>query len=298
MSRTILRILAVAFIAADSIGTFIPGAPVWLVWLGEVAAPILLFCMAWSMDKEKEPKKYLLYLYLCSAGMAVLNLIFSIPAAFPGVSTAVTTNLFATLFASAYLIWLYEYQRQHPGKRRKVWLIYGAWQLGGAALWCVLSEIVGVPTNILQFVFTICGNMFLAEGSALLVGLGLIFYLTKENKKVLRFAYCMLFFIYFLNASTGIFGRVLSLLGSDVILVVTELMTGLSMYGTWATASFSFDHLMFHDYQWMMIAALPVLYFCNETAERPRRGKRQNYWILAFYPAAAYVLWFFGNYIV
>lgn len=299
MSRSVLRILAIIFVIFDSIGTFIPGAPIWFRWLGRLAAPLFLFCMAWSLDKVKNRRKYLLCLYICSVVMAFLNLLFSISSLFPGASTAVSTDLFATLFASAFFILLYEYQKENPRMRKKVWGIYGAWQLGGVLIWCILSEILGVPTNILQFVFTVGGNAFLAEGSSLLVILGLLFYLTKEKKRVMRFSYCMVCFIYFVNASTGVFGWLLSFLGSDIIVVVVELMTGLSMYGTWVTANFSLDHLLFHDYQWMMIAALPLLLCGKENAAvKERRGARKNYLSGALYPVAVYVLWFLGNYIL
>lgn len=298
MSRSILRILAVVFTIFDSLGIFIPGAPVWFRWIGRLAAPVFLFCMAWSMEKVRDRKKYLLTLYCGSLGMAVLNLLFSFTTLFPWVGTAISTNLFATLFAGGFLIALYDYCKEHPEQKKKVWRIYAAWQLIGVLVWCVCLEIFNFPANILQFVFTVCGNAFLAEGSGLMVALGFVFYLTKEKGKVMRFAYYMLFFIYFLNASTGMFGWLLSLLGSDIVLVVVELMTGLSMYGTWVTANFSMDHLLFHDYQWMMIAALPLLMFCVEKRGKEKRKARPWYLTAALYPIAAYVIWFVGNHML
>ena len=298
MSRTALRMIAIAFVILDCIGTFIPGASIGFRWAGRLAAPLFLLCMAWSMDRVRDRKMYLLCLYLCSVGMAVLNLVFSFPSLFPGAYTAVSTDLFSTLFASGSLILLYKYGREHPEKRGLIWGIYGAWQLGGAFVWCILSEIYGLSTTILQLIFTICGNLFLAEGSSLLVAMGFLFYITKEKKRVLRFIYCMICFVFFINASTGIFGRMLSYLGSDVVLVVAELLTGLSMYGTWVTANFSLDHLLYHDYQWMMIAALPLLLLCREKAEQ-RAGRKieKAYLSGALYPVSVYVLWFMGNYL-
>ena len=299
MSRSVLRILAVIFVIFDAIGTFVPAAPVWFRWIGRLASPLFLYCMAWSMDKVRNRKKYLKNVYICSVVMALLNLFFSITALFQKVSIAVSTNLFATMFASGILISLYDYVKEHPEEKKKVWKIYWAWQLGGVLIWCVLSEIFGVPTNILQFIFTIFGNMFLAEGAGLMVALGLLFYLTKEKGRVMRFAYFMVSFVFFVNASTGVFGRLLSLLGSDIVLVVVELMTGLSMYGTWVTANFSLDHLLFHDYQWVMLAALPLLMCCRENPKvKERKGAQRHYMTALGYPVAVYFLWFIGNYIL
>ena len=298
MSRAGLRILAVIFVIADSVGTYIPGAPMIFQWLGRLAAPCFLFCMAWSMDKVKNRRQYLLILYGCSVGMGILNFVFSMPSLFPVVATAASGNLFATMFASGCMIEVFEYQREHPEKRLMVWGIYVAWQLGGAAVWCVLSEIVMVPTNTLQIIFTVCGNVFLAEGSFLLVFLGFLLYYTKKNRRAMRFCYFMIFFVYFINASTGLTGRVMSFLGSDILMVVAELLTGLSMYGTWVTANFSLDHMLFHDYQWMMFAALPILLFCKENGV-PAFGKKPLWYLSgALYPVSLYFLWFFGNYLL
>ena len=297
MSTSTLRIIAVAFVIFDCIGTFIPGAPIAFRWIGRLAAPLFLLCMAWSMDRVRDRKRYLFCLYLCGVGMAALNLLFSFPSLFPGAGTAVSADIFTTLFASGCMILLYEYQREHPEKKRRIWGIYAAWQLGGAAVWCVLSEVFGVSTAILQLIFTLCGNIFLAEGSFLMVIMGYLFYRTKENRRVLRFFFCMICFVFFINASTGVFGRVLSFLGSDVVLVIAEVLTGLSMYGTWVTANFSLDHLLFHDYQWMMIAVLPLLLLCREQSEHPvRRRAERAYLSGALYPVSVYLLWFLGNY--
>ena len=70
------------------------------------------------------------------------------------------------------------------------------------------------------------------------------------------------------------------------------------MYGTWVTANFSLDHMLFHDYQWMMIAALPILLFCKENGV-PALGKKPLWYLSgALYPVSLYFLWFLGNYLL
>lgn len=297
MSRSILRILAVIFTIFDAIGTFVPGAPIGFRWIGKLAAPLFLYCAVWSMAKVRDRREYMKNLYICSVGMAFLNLIFSFTSLFPRMKVAVSTNLFATMFAVSILICFYDYIKANPGKKKQVYKIFAIWQIGGVLIWCILSEIFNVPANILQFVFTILGNLFLAEGAGLMVTLGLLLYLTKEKERVMRFAYFMVFFVYFVNASTGVFGWILSVLNSDIIMVLVELMTGLSMYGTWVTANFSLDHLLYHDYQWMMIAALPLLMCCWEDASiKERRGTILPYLSVLIYPVGVYLMWALGNF--
>lgn len=299
MSRTKILILAVFFIVIDSIGTYIPGVPVIFRWLGKLAAPCFLFCMARGMDRVREQKKYLPGLYLSGVGMGILNFLLCVPSLIPNVTMAVSANLFTTMFASGSLIVLYEYQKEHPGKRFLVWGLYGAWQLGGFAVWCILSEIVMIPTHILQLVFTVCGNLFFAEGSFLLVFLGFLLYRTRERKRAMCISYGVIFLIYFLNASTGIIGRLLSYLESDIVLMIAELLTGLSIYGTWVTANFSMDHLLFYDFQWMMIAALPILLLYREKQEAEgETGGRKSCLLWILYPVSVYLLWFLGNYVL
>lgn len=299
MSRTKILILAVAFTIIDSIGTYVPGAPVGFRWIGRLAAPCFLFCMAWSMDRIQDRKKYLLALYLCGVGMGTLNFLLCVPSLIPNVTMAVSANLFTTMFASGCLMVLYEYQREHPEKRFLVWGLYGAWQLGGFAIWCILSEIAMIPTHILQLVFTVCGNVFFAEGSFLLVFLGFLLYRTKEQKRAMCISYGVIFLIYFLNAFTGIVGRILSCLDSDIVLMIAELLTGLSIYGTWVAANFSIDHMLFYDFQWMMAAALPILLLYKEKQdEEGKEARRKRYLLGSLYPVSVYLLWFLGNYLL
>lgn len=299
MPRSVLRVLAVIFTIFDAIGTFIPGAPIGFRWIGRLAAPLFLFCMVWSMDKVRDRREYLKNLYICSAVMALLNLVFTFTSIFPTLQTAVSTNLFATMFATGLVICLYDYVKSHPRNKKRALKIFAAWQFGGVLIWCILSEIFGVPAYILQFIFTLLGNVFLAEGSGLMVTLGLLLYLTKEKERVMRFAFFMVCFVYFVNASTGVFGWILSFLRSDIVLVLVELMTGLSMYGTWVTANFSVDHLLFHDYQWMMIVALPLLMCCWEDSRVKERGNANRQHLTALgYPVAVYVIWAIGNFIL
>lgn len=146
MSTTTLKRIALAAMVINYVGALIPGAPIWFQWIGRLAAPLFFFCMAWSMDKTHDMKAYFRRLYLCSVGMALFNLLISIVTKLAGLSTMVTSNMFATLFATAFFIHLLEYGRKHPRRRMRIWLIYAFWQIAFAGLWAVLEDAIRIRT--------------------------------------------------------------------------------------------------------------------------------------------------------
>ena len=125
MSVAMLKRIALAAMAINYIGAFIPGAPVWFQWIGRLAAPLFFYAMAWSLDKTRDKRLYFRRLYVCSAGMALVNFILSVIAQKTGLITAVTNNIFATLFAGAFFIEVLEYGRKHPKRRWRMWFSYG-----------------------------------------------------------------------------------------------------------------------------------------------------------------------------
>lgn len=59
MTSTALKLLALACMFLDHTADYIPGAPVWLHWIGRIAAPIFFFCMAWGFHYTHDRKLYL-----------------------------------------------------------------------------------------------------------------------------------------------------------------------------------------------------------------------------------------------
>ena len=54
MSVTMLKRIALAAMAMNYIGAFIPGAPVWFQWIGRLAAPLFFYAMgAWTRPATK-----------------------------------------------------------------------------------------------------------------------------------------------------------------------------------------------------------------------------------------------------
>lgn len=290
MSVTILKRIALVSMILGTVGAQIPGAPIWLQWIGRLSAPLFFYCMAWSLDKTHDKKLYFKRLYFCSVGMAVINLVISVIVQKTGLATTVTSNMFATLFATALFIQVLEYARKHPKKGKRMLLSYLFWQFAFAGLWAVLYELAGVPYALLNLASAAVGSAMTCEGAFLYVLMGTIFYYTKEEKGKMGIAYGILCLVFFVNASLGIWGRMFMLLGSDILVAIMEIMTGLMLWGASFRPLFDIYHMLKNDFQWMMLAALPLILCCNG-----KKGRGAKYFYYIIYPVQVYVLWFVGT---
>ncbi|MCI8333481.1 MAG: hypothetical protein HFH25_02730 [Lachnospiraceae bacterium] len=290
MSVTNLKRIALAAMVCHYIGAFLPGAPLWLQWIGRLSAPLFFYCMAWSLDKTGDKRLYFKRLYFCSVGMAAFNLILSVIVEKTGLVTAVTTNMFASLFAGALFIEFLEYAKRYPKRGKRMLRSFLFWQLAFAGLWAVLYELAGVPYAFLNLASAAVGSALTCEGAFMYVLMGVAFYYTKEDKKKLSIAYLAICLIFFVNSAFGLWGRIFMLLGSDIMVAIMEILTGLVLWGASFRPLFDVSHMLNNDFQWMMIAALPLLLCCNGKKDRSFK-----YFYYIFYPAHVYMLWFIGT---
>ena len=290
MSVTNLKRIALAAMVCHYIGAFLPGAPLWLQWIGRLSAPLFFYCMAWSLDKTGDKRLYFKRLYFCSVGMAAFNLILSVIVEKTGLVTAVTTNMFASLFAGALFIEFLEYAKRYPKRGKRMLRSFLFWQLAFAGLWAVLYELAGVPYAFLNLASAAVGSALTCEGAFMYVLMGVAFYYTKEDKKKLSIAYLAICLIFFVNSAFGLWGRIFMLLGSDILVAIMEILTGLVLWGASFRPLFDVSHMLNNDFQWMMIAALPLLLCCNGKKDRCFK-----YFYYIFYPAHVYMLWFIGT---
>lgn len=70
MSSFGLKILALILMFIDHIAQFLPEMPIWLHWIGRLAAPVFIYCSIWSFTYTTDRKKYFLRLYL--AGVVIV----------------------------------------------------------------------------------------------------------------------------------------------------------------------------------------------------------------------------------
>ena len=313
MSVTVLKRIALVTMVLNYIGALIPGAPVFLQWIGRLSAPLFFYCMAWSLEKTSDRKAYYKRLYIASVSMGVLNLVMSVVAEKTGLVTAVTSNMFATLFASAFLVDVVEYANRHPSRKLKIWFTYIFYQVAIAGVWAGLYEVIEVPYAVLNLGTAVLGSALTCEGALMYVLLGALFYYTKEdkNKKNLILGYLGIFLVFFVNSAFGLWGRLFSLVGHDVLVALMEIMTGLVLWGASFRPLFDIYHMFNNDFQWMMIFALPLVLACNgrlgyrKAAKNERNSRRKKkagglspafrkYFYYVLYPVHLYALWFIG----
>jgi hypothetical protein len=226
MTTTLIKIIALIFMLIDHIGEFIPGTPVYLRWVGRIAAPIFIYFVIIGMTHTSNKHRYLFRLYIASVIMACINVIIN-----QNYNTGVglTNNFFATLFTVALLIYVID-------KRSwRYFSIYLIWQMISTVLSTLITEIFILNTALrYPFYGAIFGNVIYVEGGILFVLLGVVFYLFR-NKKQLVISYSIYCLFIFL------------------------------VYEKWGGSLNPFSQFLlpFADFQWIMILALPLLYFYN-----------------------------------
>jgi len=280
MSSFMLKILALFFMSIDHIGSFIPGLPVYLHWIGRLSAPIFIFCSAWSFTYTSNKKSYLIRLYVASLVMAIIQYWL-----------VIDNNFFRSLFSLGVILMLIDSYKNKDEKFKKYLYIYLTWQIISVAICIVLINVV-FPSSLFvaYFLSALFGNVFLLEGGLVYVCLGVLIYLTKNNKKALVIAYtgfCVLYFIVTVKPYLPIFLGKLYAWGlpvlSDTIEYMLITVVGLSPMGIGGS-------IFFQSYQWMMILALPFMLAYNS-----KRGRKLKYLFYIFYPVHIVMLFYIGN---
>lgn len=252
MSTTALKIIALVLMLVDHIGQFIPGMPVWLHWLGRVSAPLFFFCAAWGLYYTHDRKRYLVRLYCFGAGMGVLGAVCSLFA--KSESLYVTNNIFVALFSSAVICTIIDTWRADRARGIKCLLLYLFLQVAGGALCVVLMPVIPLPSPVnILFTGALTANALFCEGGPLFVLLGVALYLCKGRRVKLAVVYCLYCLLL------------------------------------WPA---SWEAALMVDYQWMMIAALPLMLLYNG-----HKGPGLNkYFFYIFYPVHIVALYAVGNF--
>lgn len=253
MTGTGLKLLALVLMLVDHIGEFIPGTPVWLNWLGRLSAPLFFFCAAQGLAHTHDRRKYLLRLYICGVIMAVLDLACNNLAAHPYMY--IYNNIFVTIFSFALLVELIELWRRD---RRRGWLYAGLYALMQIAAYALPAAFSESPVyGMSRFIGSILGSAVTCEGGVPWVLLGTALYWAQDDRKKLIITYLAFSLFFFVSGFTP----------------------GAGLRG-----------LLYYDYQWMMVLALPLMLLYNG-----RRGIGLKYLFYVFYPAHIVLLFFIGN---
>jgi hypothetical protein len=258
MTTTKLKITALIAMFIDHVGQFIPSAPDWFHWIGRVASPIFIYALVIGYQYTSDKKKYIIRLYLFSLGMAIVNIIININ--FNDTQIYITNNFFAPLFLIAMIIHILE-------KRQVRYVIYlSVWQILSFSLSILFVEGLNIDLTSdtainYQFFGTIFGNILFIEGGPLFVLFGLFLYLGRRKKIDTAIIYCLFSLVCYIA------------------------------YVKWGQRpDFFFTYLVqFTSYQWIMIAALPLILLY-----KGKKGVGLKHFFYIFYPTHIIILYLIG----
>ncbi len=256
MTSTTIKILALILMLIDHIAVFIPGIPIWFHWIGRLSAPLFVYTMVWGLHYTHDRKKYLKRLYFFGAAMAVMNLILNNIVKNP--YSPITNNIFVMFFLIGAIVSIKEYKKENPIEGKKMMRKFIIFQILSTII-CVLGMILVPLNNSIMFFSALFPNLIFCEGSFIFVFLGVLMYYYKDIKVNTIKSYGTFCIVYFL----------------------ITLSTGANL-----------NNLLFVDYQWMMIAALPLMLCYNG-----RKGIGLKYLFYFFYPLHIFILYLIGNFI-
>lgn len=152
-------------------------------------------------------------------------------------------------------------------KAFRLYFIFGLWQFLTSVLIIVFDQfdVLSLTSSFPSYMFfgSLLGNVFFTEGGVLFVVLGVMLYLTRNNKFLLITFYA----------------------GFSLCIYLLVRRYGYHLGFT--------DYLLpFADYQWMMIAALPFMILYNH-----KKGIGLKYLFCVFYPLHIVVLFLLGRYL-
>ncbi|MEG0780976.1 MAG: TraX family protein [Oscillospiraceae bacterium] len=268
MSTTALKLVALALMLLDHIHQFIPGIPMVFTWLGRLSAPLFVFACVWGIYHTHNRLHYLTRLYLWGVAMSVGDWV--ITALCPTGYGTPFNNIFVTLFLIAFVVTLLECYQKKQWKQANLLLALlivcqVAGQLAVSLLMhqlspdgALLDVLPGNPYLLAIIPAAIFPNLLFCEGGIFFVALGVALYFCRNSKKTLSVVYvafCALFFFF-------------------------------------AFREPYVENLFYGNFQWMMLAALPLMLCYNG---QPGRGYRRLFYV--FYPAHIFVLYVLGSFL-
>jgi hypothetical protein len=183
LSGTAVKITGVVLMAADHFHQMFAflGAPYWLGWFGRPVAALFIFLCAEGFHYTRNRKRYLLRLLAGFFFMSLMNGLFSSRMRME--ETALTNNIFGTLFIAAFYMRMVELLKEGFREKRGKPIALAA---GGiilsllAGLGVLLALGAGNRTAVLFLLFI--PNPVSAEGGFVLIGMGLLFYLLRKYR--------------------------------------------------------------------------------------------------------------------
>lgn len=291
MSSTSLKMIAVICMTLDHLNTYL-GAPLFLRYIGRIAAVIFFFCAAESAIHTHDRKKYLLRLYKMSLLMTALSVVipFILTGWFPSkIFLPPENNIFTELLPGVWIIDILESTKYDSAWRKNRFRNFILYQLATIPIGIMLAMTVGhhllLPEQIYLWPL---GSIFISEGNLWLTLLIPLFYCWRGSKKKLTIGYTVYCALYALIYVPQFPARIYWLVNSHVpkiSLTVCNILSLLGFYPTQPILKLS-ESMLQYNFQCFMILALPLLLLYNGN-----RGKGHKRFFYVYYPAHIYLLY-------
>jgi hypothetical protein len=199
--------------------------PLWFTWIGRVVAPIFIFMVVEGFIHTRNRSKYMGRLYMGSLIMFFSNQ--WITKWFQrGDNVALMANIFATLFLITVYLTIIDYLGKGIKERRIMPIVLGILGLVlpvGLGIFMMMN--LHIPGMI--YAMFLLPTPMIVEGGPVFVGLGILFYLSRDKKALQLTLYALV----------------------SIALIPWQ---NLSLQG-----------LFYNNFQWLMIGALPFLALYN-----------------------------------
>ncbi|NMA82466.1 MAG: conjugal transfer protein TraX [Epulopiscium sp.] len=195
-----LKFIMTIFMLLDHIAQFIPGAPIWFHYIGRLVAPIFFYLLVEGFYHTRDRIQYMKRLYIGALFMFIGSSLLD-TVIFPQEGYGIPNNIFLSLALGIHLLYFIEsIKRKESTKDKRI------------------EKIKAIFIGFLSL---------FSEASFLGLGMVLIFYFFREDRKKLSVGYLLLssFFIF--------------------------------------SMPLTYENLFLLNYQWMMAFALPFFFLYN-----------------------------------
>ena len=274
LSNANLKYIGSIAMLLDHIWFYFPEqTPILFHWIGRIAAPLFLFCLAEGMRHTKNRNLYLCRLLGMNLLMIILCEFFHLE-----------QNFIGDLFQTALLIDLYITWKENESCRKWKLVIYLLSQILSASIIIFCAEMLeGLSNELHLFVSLLCcSSLIITEGGILFVLLGVCYYFAnKQTVWILTITSLFVVVYYLLHytpcASVAITYTAILLGRPIAIFFQITLHYFFHYYGWKQLTNISIFSL---ECQWMMIFSfIPICFYQGE------HGKQNKWLFYFFYPA-------------
>lgn len=279
MSSFNLKMIALLLMLIDHIGMFIPNMPLWFRIVGRLSAPIFIFCSLWSFVYTRNKKRYIARLYIASLFMSIIQYYLHID-----------NNFFRTLFSICIILYLIELFQNKNKSFKKYLIIYLVWQSVSVYVNILLFN-TELSFDLVSYIIpALLGSFFLVGGGFAIVFLGVILYLSKDNKKIFSIVFIIFDLIYLLSTATPIIFSFLRRIEYWGFKNLYEIFCSLAYIIIGQEPMFLGGSMWTVQIQWMMIFSLPFMLMYNH-----KKGRGLKWLFYIFYPTHIILLFYLGQ---